>query len=185
MYAFLLGLHLGMGWLGHRVWLAFIDIGNQLSKMFVLIYSNFFFSFFDCSKIWNSQARDQIQAAVVTYTSMAATPGPLTYCSGLGIEPVSWCCRDAADPVVPQRELPPAVFKSSSCNISLLTSEMVSLFSLAVSFCEFKFYFPWWLMKLNMLSYVYWSFIYHLSWGACQVFCPFSFWVVFLFCIDL
>jgi len=31
--------------------------------------------------------------------------GPLTHCTRLGIEPVSWCCRDAADPVAPQQEL--------------------------------------------------------------------------------
>ena len=31
--------------------------------------------------------------------------GSLTLCAGLGIEPASQCSRDAADPVVPQREL--------------------------------------------------------------------------------
>ena len=28
-----------------------------------------------------------------------------THCAGLGIEPVSWCCRDAFDPIAPQWEL--------------------------------------------------------------------------------
>ena len=31
-----------------------------------------------------------------------AMPDPLTHCAGRGIEPSSWCCRDAADPTEPQ-----------------------------------------------------------------------------------
>ena len=31
--------------------------------------------------------------------------GSLTHCVRLGIEPVSWCCRDMDDPIEPQREL--------------------------------------------------------------------------------
>ena len=27
---------------------------------------------------------------------------PLTHCPGPGIEPVSWCCRETAYPIVPQ-----------------------------------------------------------------------------------
>ena len=34
----------------------------------------------------------------------------LTHCSGLGIEPVSQRYRDAADPIVPQQELPFYIF---------------------------------------------------------------------------
>ena len=34
-----------------------------------------------------------------------ATLDPLTCCARPGIEPVSWRCRDAADPIVPQWEL--------------------------------------------------------------------------------
>lgn len=30
---------------------------------------------------------------------------PWSHCAGLGIDPVSWHCRDSADPVAPQREL--------------------------------------------------------------------------------
>ena len=50
-------------------------------------------------------AGDQIQAAVVTYTAAAAMPHPLTYFTGLGTEPASWCCRDATDPMAPPWEL--------------------------------------------------------------------------------
>ena len=32
-------------------------------------------------------------------------PDPLTHCAGLGIEPASWCCRDATNPGAPQQEL--------------------------------------------------------------------------------
>ena len=35
----------------------------------------------------SSQARDWIQAAAVTYATAVATPNPLIYCTGLGIEP--------------------------------------------------------------------------------------------------
>lgn len=31
--------------------------------------------------------------------------GSITHCDRLGIEPASWCYRDAADPMAPQREL--------------------------------------------------------------------------------
>ena len=41
-----------------------------------------------CS-IWSSKARDQIRATVVPCAAAAAMPDPLTYCAGLGIEPVS------------------------------------------------------------------------------------------------
>ena len=29
-------------------------------------------------------------------------PAPLTHCARPGIEPATWCCRDTADPIVPQ-----------------------------------------------------------------------------------
>ena len=36
----------------------------------------------------------------MTYAAAAAMPDPLTYCAGLGVDPASWCYRDAADPTV-------------------------------------------------------------------------------------
>ena len=53
--------------------------------------------------LWSSGARDQIPATV------AAVPDPLIHCARSGIEPVSWHCRDAADPIVAQWELPSLV----------------------------------------------------------------------------
>ena len=41
-----------------------------------------------------------------------ATPDLLTHCARQGIEPVSWSCRDAADPVEPQWELLNFIFKN-------------------------------------------------------------------------
>jgi len=41
----------------------------------------------------------------VTYAAAEAMPDPLTHWARPGIEPVSWCCRQAADPIVPQQEL--------------------------------------------------------------------------------
>ena len=55
--------------------------------------------------MWSSHIRDQVRATAVNYAAPAATQDPLTHCAGPGIEPVSWHCRDAADPIVPQREL--------------------------------------------------------------------------------
>lgn len=55
----------------------------------------FFFPFFG-----HPQARD--------HATSAATPDPLTHHAGPGTEPVSWCCIDATDPIVPQWELPHA-----------------------------------------------------------------------------
>ena len=34
-----------------------------------------------------------------------SNPGSSTHCARPGIEPASWCCRDAANSVVPQQEL--------------------------------------------------------------------------------
>ena len=86
--------------------------GASVSSPFV-----HFFFFLATPGIWSYWARDQIRATVVTYTAAVATPNPLTPCAGPGIEPVSWRCRDAANPVVPQRELLFCFFISSE-NIS-------------------------------------------------------------------
>ena len=63
--------------------------------------------------MWSSQARDQIRAAVATCVTAVAMPDPLTHCARLGIKPVAWCCRDSADPCVPQWELTGFIFLSS------------------------------------------------------------------------
>ena len=44
-------------------------------------------------------------AAVETCATDIAMPHPLIHCAGLGIEHVSWHCRDTAHPVVSQQEL--------------------------------------------------------------------------------
>ena len=51
-----------------------------------------------------SLARDQIRTALETYVAAVAMLDPLTHCAWPGIEPESWCCRDATDPIVPQRK---------------------------------------------------------------------------------
>ena len=42
---------------------------------------------------------------MLAYVTVAAKPDPFSYCTGLGIEPMSWHCRDAANPIAPQWEL--------------------------------------------------------------------------------
>ena len=64
----------------------------------------FFFLFCTPHGTWSSWARDGIQAAVATQG--AARLDPVTHHPGQGIEPVSWHCRDATDPVAPQEEIP-------------------------------------------------------------------------------
>lgn len=49
----------------------------------------------------SSWARGHIQTSVATYTAALATVDPIIHCAGLGIELMSWHCRDATDPVVP------------------------------------------------------------------------------------
>ena len=67
--------------------------------------------FFDCpSAIGSSQARDQIGAAVVTYTITVAAPDPLTHCARPGMEPASWGCRDSTNAIAPQQELQERTF---------------------------------------------------------------------------
>ena len=66
---------------------------------FLFIYlfiSIYLFLFWPSHSLWSSLASGQIQATV------AASLG---HYAGLGIEPASWCCSDAPDPVVPQWEL--------------------------------------------------------------------------------
>ena len=63
------------------------------------------FHFWPPHSIHCFQARDQIQATVVTYWATVAMLDPLTHCAGLGIKPTSWSCKFAADPIAPQWEL--------------------------------------------------------------------------------
>lgn len=65
------------------------------------VFQLFLFLFWLPRNIRSSQAKDQIRAAVATYTAAAAT-----HCAGLGMEPTSWRWRDAADPIASQQELP-------------------------------------------------------------------------------
>ena len=51
--------------------------------------NNFFFLFWPPSGMWNSWARDQIQATAANYAAGAAIPDPLTHSPRSGIESVS------------------------------------------------------------------------------------------------
>ena len=76
--------------------------------------NNFFFSFATLWHmefgIWSSWARGQIWGAVGIYATSVAMPDLLTHWAGLGIKPESCHCRDALNPLVPQRELSGLVF---------------------------------------------------------------------------
>ena len=72
--------------------------------IYIYIYFFFFPIFGHPRGIWNSWARDQIQATVV------AMPDPLPSVLGWGIEPVSLCSQDATHTLVPWAETPTTVF---------------------------------------------------------------------------
>ena len=59
--------------------------------------------------MWNSLARDQIQAAVATCAIAAAMLDPNPLCL-TGDQTPSQGCRDITDPIKPQRELLDAHF---------------------------------------------------------------------------
>ena len=78
----------------------------MVCQYFLPVYKLLFFLFFwPPHSIWSSLARDQIQGAVANNTAATATWDLLTHCAGPWIEPVSWHCRDAANPIAPQWEL--------------------------------------------------------------------------------
>ena len=64
----------------------------------------FFFLFWPLCSMWKflGQGSDPSHSCDLCHSS----DNPLTHCAGPGIEPVSWCSRDASDPVAPQWELP-------------------------------------------------------------------------------
>ena len=70
--------------------------------MYKLHLKTFFFGHPEAHKV-PGQGSDP--ATVVTYAATMAMPDPLTHCGGTGIEPVSQCCGDIADPIVPQWDL--------------------------------------------------------------------------------
>lgn len=75
---------------------------KEILKLETDFFSLFFF-FLDAQ--WHMEFLDQIQVTVATYAVAAAKLDPLTNCARPEVESVSWCCRDAADPVVPYWEL--------------------------------------------------------------------------------
>ena len=44
------------------------------------------------------------------------TPDPLTHCARPGIKPMSWCCRDAVNPIAPQLELMEMILSKRAIN---------------------------------------------------------------------
>ena len=104
-----------------------------------LFWIFFFFHFWPPCSISSSLARDQIQAAVATYSATVATSDPLTHSAGLGIEPASCCCRDTAHPVVPQRGFLGFVFVVLFSSLPLLRSSLVWWLSLVFSLDCFFF----------------------------------------------
>ena len=92
----------------------FLDLTYHLTKhLFKILHAVLYrclscmiFFFSPPCSTWSSRARDQILATVVTYATAAAMPNSLIHCASSGIKLASWRFRDAANPVVPQRELP-------------------------------------------------------------------------------
>ena len=73
----------------------------------------FFFFFFFLPALKHMEvpwARDQIWTKASTYATAIAVQDPLTHSAWLGMEPVSWHHRDAADAVAPHWELLDPIF---------------------------------------------------------------------------
>ena len=119
------------------------------SLQFILFFLHFWLS---CS-IWSSWVRDQIWALVVSYVTAAAVLDPLTHCTRLGLESASWRhCRDIANPVAPQWELPSLFF------MSLVESWISVLFiSLLVVFAAYQI-----ITNLAVYSNTQYTFYYHI-----------------------
>ena len=54
---------------------------------------------------WAPRAHGVLVQGFRSKAQLQPTPDPLTHSAGPGIEPVSWRCRDATDPIAPQWEL--------------------------------------------------------------------------------
>ena len=75
------------------------------STLFFFFFFSLHFPFLSPHGLLGCVARGQVLAAVVTFAGSSCGRDPLTNCSGLGIEPASWCFRDTTDRLVPQWEL--------------------------------------------------------------------------------
>ena len=81
------------------------SLHSDLSCYSCILFFLFFSLFWLPHSIWTSQAKEQIRATGTTYAAAAATPDLLIHCARLGMEPVSWSCGVATDPIAPQWEL--------------------------------------------------------------------------------
>ena len=77
-------------------------------KSYNLCFFVFFFCFISHTVAYGVPWPGIRSELVGTFPAGVVTPDPLTHCAGLGMELVSWCCRDT-HPVVAQQELPAIV----------------------------------------------------------------------------
>ena len=70
-----------------------METDSKHQRTFIEARACIFFLFWPPCSIWNIQTRAQIQATA------AAMLDPLTHWAEQGIEPASWHCRDAANPM--------------------------------------------------------------------------------------
>ena len=102
---------------------------------FILFYFILFFPF--CPPppppppLWHTELLGQGSdlSHIVTYAEVRATRNPLTHCAGPGIDPTSWHCRDAADPIAPRGNSWPL-----SCPLSSLCCHVQGISRAKVTF---------------------------------------------------
>ena len=92
------------------------------------------FFFFPLAAHRSSQARGQIWGAVMTSAAAGATPDPLTHHAQQKVERVSWCSREAANPVLLQQELllQDGEHSSLCCVVGLCS---LSIFCIVICVC--------------------------------------------------
>ena len=75
----------------HRCPLVTKTMESKTSNKGRQLYLLIFFSSLATPRHKEFLAKDRIRTAVVTHTTAAAVPDPLTHCARPGIEPMSWC----------------------------------------------------------------------------------------------
>ena len=96
----------------------------SLSQLFFLVLFCFVFSFLATSQHMEFPGQGSYPSHSCYLHCRCGNVRSLTHCANPAIEPVTWCCRDTAEPTAPQWELFNALLnaKESLCPLMLPTT---------------------------------------------------------------
>ena len=80
-----------------------VELSSVVSCVFLFCFS---FSFLTTPQHMEFPGQGSDPSRGCNLSHSCSNTGSLTHCAGPGIKPVTQCSQDAADPVVPQQELP-------------------------------------------------------------------------------